>query len=232
MSALTSMIIVIVTAIVVGFIAGSSAVYMFNRLPDTWLCDYGEEPSREVRSEDGQRIKSWPWKGVFSASFIVIGIYMGVSDWQYAIAGLCASWLLLLLACSDGKYKILPDQLILVLAVTALGFIPTGADAMIMVKGLVVGGGIMIAVWAIARLIYGKEAMGFGDVKLCAAIGLLTGWQGGLFVIAAGSFSCGIYGGIQMIRRRATRRDTIPMGPFLCGAGAAYIVVLHQWFGY
>lgn len=107
MDTLTGVIIVIVAAIVVGFIAGNGAVYMFNRLPDTWLCDYGEEPSKEVSVEGGQRIKSWPWKWVFSASFIVVGIYMGVSDWQYAVAGLCACWLLLLLAWADGKYKTL-----------------------------------------------------------------------------------------------------------------------------
>lgn len=230
MDTLTGVIIVIVAAIVVGFIAGNGAVYMFNRLPDTWLCDYGEEPSKEVSVEGGQRIKSWPWKWVFSASFIVVGIYMGVSDWQYAVAGLCACWLLLLLAWADGKYKILPDQLILVLAVMALGFLPVGADAMTMIKGLAVGGGIMLGIWAIARAIYGKEAMGFGDVKLCAAMGLLVGWHGALFVIAAGSFGCGIYGGIQIIVRHLTRKDTVPMGPFLCGAGAAYIVILHQWF--
>ena len=69
-------------AILMGILAGSGAVYFFNRMPGAWLCDYGEEPSEELLHPTCQRIKSTPWKYVFTGCFIIIGIigFLQVAD--------------------------------------------------------------------------------------------------------------------------------------------------------
>jgi leader peptidase (prepilin peptidase) / N-methyltransferase len=60
-----------------------------------------------------------------------------------------------------------------------------------------------------------REAMGFGDVKLVAAIGAFLGWKAVLFTVAAASIiGCGAaLAGIFLARDRAGAR--VPFGPFL-----------------
>ena len=98
-------------AIVLGVILGSGAVYVFNRIPAAWLTDYGEEPSEELKDTSSQRVKSVPWKYVFTGLFIALGIYMGVRDISIALPVVIALWLLLLMSIADIKYMIVPDQL-------------------------------------------------------------------------------------------------------------------------
>ncbi len=60
-----------------------------------------------------------------------------------------------------------------------------------------------------------REAMGFGDVKLIAAIGAFLGWKAVLFTLCAGSIiGCGAaFAGILLARDRTGSR--VPFGPFL-----------------
>ena len=64
-------------------------------------------------------------------------------------------------------------------------------------------------------IIIPREAMGFGDVKLIAAIGAFLGWKAVLFTLCAGSIiGCGAaFAGIFLARDRAGAR--VPFGPFL-----------------
>ena len=79
-------------AILAGIFAGNGAVYFFNKMPAAWLCDYGEKPSEELLDPYTQRVKSYPWKFIFTMLFVVLGIKMVMDDWQFAIAGICALW--------------------------------------------------------------------------------------------------------------------------------------------
>ena len=60
-----------------------------------------------------------------------------------------------------------------------------------------------------------REAMGFGDVKLIAAIGAFLGWKAVLFTLCTGSIiGCGAaFAGIFLARDRSGSR--VPFGPFL-----------------
>lgn len=60
-----------------------------------------------------------------------------------------------------------------------------------------------------------REAMGYGDVKLAAAIGAFLGWKAVLFTLCAGSIiGCGAaFAGILLTRDRTGSR--VPFGPFL-----------------
>ena len=100
-------------AILLGTLLGNSAVYFFNRIPPAWLTDYGEEPSEELKDMSTQRIKSVPYKYVFTGLFIAIGIYMGVRDPALAIPVLFSLWLLLLMSIADIKYMIVSERLFL-----------------------------------------------------------------------------------------------------------------------
>ena len=110
-------------AIGLGIVLGNGAVYFFNRIPGKWLTDYDAEPSEELLRPTRQRVRSTPWKYVFTGFFICCGIYLGLRDPAYALPALAAMWLLLEMSIADLKYMIVPDQLVLLLGVTSLGFI-------------------------------------------------------------------------------------------------------------
>jgi len=51
----------------------------------------------------------------------------------------------------------------------------------------------MMLIYGIGRLVSKDEVMGFGDVKLMAALGFILGPAGILFTLAAGFLASGIY---------------------------------------
>ena len=68
-----------------------------------------------------------------------------------------------------------------------------------------------------------REAMGFGDVKLIAAIGAFLGWKAVLFALATASIvGCvAAFAGIFLARDRAGAR--VPFGPFLAFGALLWI---------
>jgi len=78
--------------------------------------------------------------------------------------------------------------------------------------GMGVGAGIIWALGVVGRVIFRKEAMGFGDVKLMAFVGGLIGWKLALLGIVVGAFAGALLGLLMLLRTRDTR---LPFGPYL-----------------
>lgn len=87
--------------------------------------------------------------------------------------------------------------------------------------GAAVGAGLIYGIGAAGKAILGREAMGFGDVKLMAMIGALLGWQMTLFVLFFSAILGALYGTIHLA---LTGRSKIPYGPFLSIAAAVCLV--------
>lgn len=83
--------------------------------------------------------------------------------------------------------------------------------------GALVGGGVFALFYFGSLLLLKKEGMGFGDVKLAAAAGMLLGWQKLVFAVLIGS----VIGSIVLVavnRLKGQDRDTeYPLGPFIVG---------------
>ena len=211
-------------SIIAGIFAGNGAVVVFNRMPASWLCDYREAPNEYLKQAGGQRIKSYPWKPAFSMLFVLVTVKMAVYDWQYALAALIALWALLIIALADQKYMIIPDQFIILLALTALGFAPYHGSFLLPLYGALIGGGCMFLIGFAGKLIVKKEALGFGDVKLFAAVGLVTGPVGVALILVASSFlSCLVFG-IGLLRKKIKRTDVLPLGPYIAFSTAIYLI--------
>ena len=160
-------------AIGLGIVLGNGAVYFFNRIPGKWLTDYDAEPSEELLRPTRQRVRSTPWKYVFTGFFICCGIYLGLRDPAYALPALAAMWLLLEMSIADLKYMIVPDQLVLLLGVTSLGFITRHRGGPLdAVWGALLGFGALASMALLAKLMYKKPAIGGADVKLFGVLGL------------------------------------------------------------
>lgn len=95
------MILTCVFFLILGIFLGNGAVYFFNKMPGNWLVDYGQEPDEELLRPTHQRVKSTPWKYVFTGLFIVVGIAMGRDDPYYGFAAVFALWLLLEMSIAD-----------------------------------------------------------------------------------------------------------------------------------
>lgn len=134
--------------------------------------------------------------------------------------------------CIDYKLQIIPNRLTLTIFETGLIF--TFLNAIIntnlgittftnSILGMLVGGGIFLLITVIGGIIAGKEAMGFGDVKLMGALGLYFGFSG-IIVISLIAFLLGAIISIILLATKTKKTDEyIPFGPFI--VIAAFIVL-------
>jgi len=102
--------------------------------------------------------------------------------------------------------------------------------------GLVVGLGVTQFVRKFAELLFRREAMGFGDVKLMGAIGAFLGWEDVLLTFFVG---CVLGAVVGLVHRMLTRDAYICFGPFLAGGAlitlfageqiTELVVSLQEW---
>lgn len=82
--------------------------------------------------------------------------------------------------------------------------------------GAIAGAGIILVIAIIGKAVFRKEAMGVGDVKLMAMIGIYIGiWPYIPLILIIGAFIGSIYGLVLIILRRKRMDSYIPFGPFL-----------------
>ena len=124
----------------------------------------------------------------------------------------------------DLKLQIIPNRLTLTifefgLIFTFIGVIinvNTGINLFInSLLGMIVGAGIFLLITLIGGAIAGKEAMGFGDVKLMGAMGLFFGWFN-IILISVIAFLLAAITSIGILVLRKKKIDEyIPFGPFI-----------------
>lgn len=220
------LIIKVIAAIGTGVLAGHGVVYAFNKMPASWLCDYDEEPSEELKHPTMQRIKGYPWKLLLSGFFAAGAVNLVVYDWQLTAAALVFAWALVIIAFADGKYGIIPDQFVILTAISAMGFIPAYGSFWEPVLGAAIGGGILLVGAVLAKLIFRTECLGFGDIKLFAAIGLVLGPAGTLAVLVMTCISSAAVFSVLLMKRKVKRTDSKPLGPYICGAAIFYVAII------
>ena len=81
--------------------------------------------------------------------------------------------------------------------------------------GMIVGGGIFLIITLIGGLIAGKDAMGFGDVKLMGALGLFFGWMNIIMVAVMAFLLAAVISIIILVSRKKKADEYIPFGPFI-----------------
>lgn len=212
--------------ILAAILLGNGAVYFFNRMPGQWFVDYGEVPSEELLHPTEQRIKSHPWKVVFTMFFVIIGIWMVMDDERFAVAAALSMWILIELAIADVKYRIVPDQLLILLAITTLGYIPYFSGWRWCVYGALLGFGFVAMIALIGRLIYGKNTIGGGDIKLFAILGVIAGPFGILEIFVMSTLFSIVHFMILLAQKKIHKGDSQPMVPYITAAAIIYLAFL------
>ena len=124
----------------------------------------------------------------------------------------------------DYRLQIIPNRL--TLTIFEVGFIFTFAETLLNINvginifvnnllGMLVGGGIFLLITLIGGIIAGKEAMGFGDVKLMGALGLFFGWLNMILISVMAFLFAAIVSIIILISRKKKMNEYIPFGPFI-----------------
>ncbi len=120
----------------------------------------------------------------------------------------------------DYKLHIIPNRLNLTifeigLIIAVIGGISDINFAINAIEGMLVGGGTFFVITLIGGLIAGKEAMGYGDVKFMAALGLYFGFASMVSIIFMSFLIGAILSIILIILRRKKASEYIPFGPFI-----------------
>ena len=129
----------------------------------------------------------------------------------------------------DWKLQIIPNRLNLTIFEVGLIFtfiqgitnINVGIDMML---GSLLGAGIFLLITLIGGLIAGKEAMGFGDVKLMGALGLFFGWMNMIAISLIAFLLAAVISIILLATKIKKTSEYIPFGPFI--VIATFVVML------
>lgn len=207
-------------AAIVGLVIGQFTDWMNKRLPE-----YKKVFTKEVFSE---------YKINFTPNYILMlinaVIYVGLI-YRYGIQStfienltlikyLILTPMLLSAFVIDYKSQIIPNRLNLTIFEVGIviAFIYGTSNVAItidMLLGMLAGGGIFLLITAIGGLIYGKEAMGLGDVKLMGALGLYFGLTN-IIIISMMAFLIGAILGVILVVCKVKKSDEyIPFGPFI-----------------
>ena len=87
--------------------------------------------------------------------------------------------------------------------------------------GVLVGGGIIYSMGELGDILFRKESMGGGDIKLLAMIGAFLGWKLAVLTFFSAPFLGSAIGIIEKIR---TKDSAIAYGPFLAIAALAALI--------
>ena len=147
--------------------------------------------------------------------YLIIYLIYGLSI--QSLIYIILSSALIIIAFIDLNEQIVPDVislpgigvgLILSFFVPYLSFINSAL-------GVVVGGGIILIIALVGSMIFKKEAMGGGDVKLAAMMGAFLGWRYIIISLFLGFFLGALVGIFLVLSKIKSKEDMVPFGPFI-----------------
>ena len=204
-------------------------------------CNYRLPEYKKVFSKDIFRTKSLEgYKPNLLLSLITMLIYicllyvLGINKTFLGnlnlIKGLILTPMLLSAFIIDYKLQIIPNRLNLTMfeigiILMFLAGIFNANIAIDMFFGMLAGSGIFLLITLIGGLIAGKEAMGFGDVKLMGALGIFFGLPNTIMITLI-SFLIGAILSVILLATKIRKTDEyIPFGPFIVIASFIVMVV-------
>jgi leader peptidase (prepilin peptidase)/N-methyltransferase len=91
------------------------------------------------------------------------------------------------------------------------------------ILGILIGGGVLLALAWAYEAFTGVEGMGGGDIKLLAMIGAFLGWPSIPVTLFFSSLGGSVIGLTAMIIKGVGRKYALPFAPFLCLGALLYL---------
>lgn len=222
-----------VVAAIVGLIVGEFVSWMNKRLPE-----YKKVFSLDLFKEYKENFTpNYILMIITSVIYVLLvykfGIKNNFMENLDLIKYLILTPMLLSVVVIDYKLQIIPNRLNLTmfeigLIFTFISGLSNVAISINMLLGMLVGGGIFLGITLLGGIVYGKEAMGLGDVKLMGALGLYFGLAN-MVVISLVSFLIGAVLSIILLATKIKKMDEyIPFGPFIVLATFVVIFIPYD----
>ena len=222
-----------VAAIILGLIVGEMVNWANKRLPE-----YKKVISKDIITEYKLKFKPNYILMLVTAVIYVTLVYVyGIQDTIVGNLDLVKYIILTPLLLSafviDYKLQIIPNRLNLTIFEIGIIFaflygLSNVAITINMLLGMIAGAGIFLIITLVGGMFYGKEAMGFGDVKLMGALGLYFGLTN-IIVITLVSFLIGAILSIVLLATKIKKTDEyIPFGPFIVIATFISIYIPYE----
>jgi leader peptidase (prepilin peptidase)/N-methyltransferase len=147
--------------------------------------------------------------------YLIIYLIYGLSI--QSLVYIILSSALIIIAFIDLQEQIIPDIISLpgIVVGLILSFLVPYISFINSALGALIGGGIILIIAWVGSIIFKKEAMGGGDVKLTAMIGAFLGWRYTMISLFLGFFLGALIGIILIMTKIKKREDAIPFGPFI-----------------
>ena len=136
-------------------------------------------------------------------------------------ANLSLGAILLAAAVIDTKHMIIPDRLNISGAIIAVIFsILRGFDGIVRsIQGAFIGVLILSVMLWLGKLLFKREGVGFGDIKLAFVIGLFVGPFWCCIALLLAIITGGIWGIVQLTLGKKVIGIQMPFGPFIALGG-------------
>lgn len=168
----------------------------------------------------GERISPVYFVGEAAAGVLFAALPFLLQDGSELVIAYPLVSIVVVLTVSDLNYRLLPNRIIypgfLVFAVLRLLIHPLPVWEYAL--GFLVGGGVLMLVSWVSVLL-GKPAMGGGDIKMMALMGLVMGAKLVLLCLFLSALFGSIAGLAMIASGKLTRRSFIPYGPFIAIGG-------------
>jgi len=207
-------------ALVAGWTVAGAAAGALVRVVSVWLARREDvEPDR----------KPWQRYGPVVLAAVLFGLFawrIG-PHWVLLIRSLWVA-VLVQVIFFDLEHHLVLDRVLLPSAVAALvlslvtpnlGIVPA------VLTGLVCGL-VFLAIAELGALVFKAEAMGYGDVKLVAFVGLILGPRPAFEAVVVGVILAGVVAAGLLALRVRGMRDSISYGPFLAAGALTSLFVL------
>lgn len=213
-------IVYYVVAAIIGLFVGQIVDWANKRLPE-----YKNVISKDIITEYKMNFKPNYILMVLTSIIYITLIYVyGIHETIVAnldlIKFMILTPMLLSVFVIDYKLQIIPNRLNLTIFEVGIIFaflygLSNVAITINMLLGMLVGGGIFLLITLAGGIFYGKEAMGFGDVKLMGALGIYFGFSN-IIIITLVSFLIGAILSIVLLASKIKKsNEYIPFGPFI-----------------
>ncbi len=170
-------------------------------------------------------------------SIVFVLSYLRFSISVEFLAAIVLSCLLICEAFVDFDLKIIPNEFIVagMLSGTALfvynWFYPVSiyGDRVWYnpIIGIVSGAGTLLLIAIVGSVAYKTDAMGMGDVKLLAVVGLFLGWRLTLVALLFSVIIAAITSLVLILLKKINSKSEVPFGPFI--AIGTFIAMLYGW---
>ncbi len=173
---------------------------------------------------------------ITAAAFVVL--YLKYSLTVEFVAMALLSCILICIAFIDAEHRIIPNGFIITGLISGAALFVYNLFSPVdmfgdrvwfnPILGFTVGTGFLLMVSLVGMLVYKSEdAMGMGDIKLYAVIGLFLGWRMTIVSLMLSVFSAAIGCVFMFILKKNNRKSTIAFGPYI--AVGTFITIISGW---